>query len=573
MPYTKRTPHYNNAKDLLEYICNDEKTENGLYVSAQNCFVETASVEFENNYNKWQTKGNRVAYHLIQSFHPNDPITPEIANKIGVRLCKELYPDFQCVISTHVDKGHIHNHIAINAVDVNGKKLEDRLANKKEGLYGFREMSDKISAEYGCFILPSQTISIKGKKDYYYQYQNQTWQQHIKEDIDELKENCFSINELFLKLIESGYEIKNGKQPAIKGKGMKKFKRFNSLGNGYTICDLKAFYGDKNYLPDDIPNIKANRNAFNDVAFNAGVESRQAILTTSKLVTKQYTTFQKTRYQEIKRYYEIKNKLELLNSYNINSFDELTLKIEDLRGEVLNKNHELYKLKKKHKSVLNDADKAQDFIHLKKIADYANYYKEIDNDFSIKKTNNTDAFVVPDEVRVFEEIRNELQITTEAEAKKIVETVRPIRLEINKLNSEIINLQSEMNKLDMIKENGLVESGLFIHNIKFGANRIDYSNSNKGKWCVNLPYTNEYILIEKSQVTFNSKNEFYTLFLIDDKEYAIYSEKEIKKNSNKKPWEKEDLIPTAFVTGSDLEKIVENKKDEYTQMYKNNKYI
>ena len=57
-------------------------------------------------------KGNRVAYHIIQSFSPKDNIKPEQANEIGKKLCEELYPDFQCIISTHIDKGHIHNHIS-----------------------------------------------------------------------------------------------------------------------------------------------------------------------------------------------------------------------------------------------------------------------------------------------------------------------------------------------------------------------------------------------------------------------------------------------------------------------------
>lgn len=187
MPYTKRKPHYNTATTLIDYILNDDKTDNGLLTSSLNCSVDFAAKEFKNNNIKWKTKGNRVAYHLVQSFHPDDPITPEQANELGRRLCEELYGEFQCVIATHIDRRHIHNHIAINAVSVNGRKLEDRLANKNEGMYGYKVVSDRLAKEYGCFVLPAQTISIHKNKDYYYEYKAQSWKETIKADIDRIK--------------------------------------------------------------------------------------------------------------------------------------------------------------------------------------------------------------------------------------------------------------------------------------------------------------------------------------------------------------------------------------------------
>ena len=109
--------------------------------------METALSEFLKVQEKFEMTGNRVAYHIIQSFSPKDNITPQQANEIGKRLCQELYPEYQCVISTHSDRGHLHNHISINAINLNGKKLDDRLGNSKEGLYGLSDTSDKIAAE------------------------------------------------------------------------------------------------------------------------------------------------------------------------------------------------------------------------------------------------------------------------------------------------------------------------------------------------------------------------------------------------------------------------------------------
>ena len=114
-------------------------------------------------------------YHIIQSFSPKDDITPEQANEIGKKLCEELYPDFQCVISTHIDKGHIHNHISINAINLYGRKLEDRLSNEKEGLYALSDTSDRISAQYWCYVMPRKTYLKDAKNDFYYQYKEQSF--------------------------------------------------------------------------------------------------------------------------------------------------------------------------------------------------------------------------------------------------------------------------------------------------------------------------------------------------------------------------------------------------------------
>ena len=146
MPVTKRLPHLGSPKNLIEYIL-DEKNDGEKVgcASSLNCNVETALYEFKDIQKKYKMGGTRGAYHIIQSFSPLDKITVEQANEIGLRMCKELYPTFQCIVSTHIDKGHIHNHICVNAINLEGRKLEDRLANEKEGLYGVSDTSDRIS--------------------------------------------------------------------------------------------------------------------------------------------------------------------------------------------------------------------------------------------------------------------------------------------------------------------------------------------------------------------------------------------------------------------------------------------
>ena len=101
--------------------------------------------------------GTRYAYHTIQSFAPDDPVNGEMANEIGTRLAEEIYPDFQCVIATHTDRGHIHNHIISNAVSLKGERMRDSLYGPYS-VNHIREVSDRLCTEYGLSVLPEHRI-------------------------------------------------------------------------------------------------------------------------------------------------------------------------------------------------------------------------------------------------------------------------------------------------------------------------------------------------------------------------------------------------------------------------------
>ncbi|WP_217948500.1 relaxase/mobilization nuclease domain-containing protein [Faecalibaculum rodentium] len=165
----------------------------------------------------------RVAYHVVQSFDIRDNITPEMANEIGLKLCKEIYTDYQCVVCTHVDRGHLHNHIIINATNLSGRKLEDRLANKKEGLYGLRESSDRIAKSYGCHVMDEMKAigrfkgkNYEGKNESSYEKLTVSWKSIIIDKIEKVKAETNSLDELLENLALEGYEIKRGKYIKVK---------------------------------------------------------------------------------------------------------------------------------------------------------------------------------------------------------------------------------------------------------------------------------------------------------------------------------------------------------------------
>ena len=119
MAYLKIFPIKVTDKKALDYITNPDKTEEKLLVSSFGCSPETADLEFsmtrEMAKKNGMDKGDNLAFHLIQSFKPGE-VDAETAHRLGQQFANEvLKGKYEYVISTHVDKNHIHNHIIFNA--------------------------------------------------------------------------------------------------------------------------------------------------------------------------------------------------------------------------------------------------------------------------------------------------------------------------------------------------------------------------------------------------------------------------------------------------------------------------
>ena len=111
MAVTKIHPIKSTLKKALDYIENPAKTDEKMLVSSFACSYETADIEFELLLSQAMQKGNNLAHHLIQSFAPGET-TPEQAHEIGRQLADEvLQGKYPYVLTTHIDKGHVHNHI------------------------------------------------------------------------------------------------------------------------------------------------------------------------------------------------------------------------------------------------------------------------------------------------------------------------------------------------------------------------------------------------------------------------------------------------------------------------------
>ena len=240
--------------DRAEYAKNGEKTEDGEYISSYECNPEIADQEFlsaraEYLKNHHQYKGDIIAYQIRQSFKPGE-ITPEEANAVGyetaMRFTKGKHAFF---VATHVDRAHIHNHIIFNSVDLNEeRKFRDFLFS---GI-ALQRVSDLVCLEHGLSVIKPRKPSERDRRTTY--PHRKTFRSYICEDIDEiLAKKPASYEEFLQMLMDKDYEIKRGKNAAIRGKGQKRFVRFKSLGDGYSEADImKAILGEET---------KADRNA------------------------------------------------------------------------------------------------------------------------------------------------------------------------------------------------------------------------------------------------------------------------------------------------------------------------
>ena len=237
MAVTKTHPIKSTLKAAIDYICNPEKTDGKLLVSSYGCAAETADIEFAWTRRHAIDKGTNLGRHLIQAFQPGE-VTPEQAHEIGMELAKEILGGkYEFVLTTHIDKDHVHNHLIFNAVSFADHK---HYHSNKWSYHYIRRTSDRLCKEHGLsVIIPGQD---KGKSYIEHQAtQNGTsYKAKLKAAIDRLLPACSDLEELLRRLQGEGYEIKRGKYISARAPDQERFTRLKTLGVDYTEEALAA---------------------------------------------------------------------------------------------------------------------------------------------------------------------------------------------------------------------------------------------------------------------------------------------------------------------------------------------
>ena len=224
----------------IAYILNPEKTDEKLLVSSYGCASETAAREFEWTRKIAEQKGMNpvriIARHVIQSFEIGE-VTPELAHEIGKQFADEILGGkYEYVLTTHIDKDHIHNHLIFNAVD-----FVDYHAYKsyKRIYYDMREVSDRLCKDNGLSVIPPSQNKGMGYKEYTETKRGTSWKQKLKQTIDRIVITAKDYDDFLRLMQEAGYEIKTGKYISFRAKGQERFTRSKTIGENYTEERIK----------------------------------------------------------------------------------------------------------------------------------------------------------------------------------------------------------------------------------------------------------------------------------------------------------------------------------------------
>ena len=177
MAYTKIHAIKATVDKAIEYICNPDKTDEQIYVSSYACAPETAAIDFKYTLDHCRENSPNKAYHLIQAFAPGE-VGYEEAHHIGKELAdKVLEGKYSYVVTTHIDKGHIHNHIIFCAADnIEYNKYHDCT----QTYHRIRHLSDELCKEHNLSVIIPGGERGKKYKEWQTDQNGSTWKTQLR---------------------------------------------------------------------------------------------------------------------------------------------------------------------------------------------------------------------------------------------------------------------------------------------------------------------------------------------------------------------------------------------------------
>lgn len=241
-------------RDVMDYAMNDAKTEKQFYVTSIHCDLRDARTEMALLKRRHNKEDGILAFHGYQSFKPGE-VTPDVAHEIGVKLAEELWPDYQVIVATHLDKAHVHNHFVLNSVSMRGQKFHAT----KESYKQMRVASDRLCKQYGLSVITQQQAYFPKHYAEWAAEQNgqPTWRSSIRVDIDSAVRESMTFQQFISEMKRKGYVLeRRGSFLRVKAPGMKRFVRFRSIGTGYSEQDIQRRILQKRY--PELPRKKAH---------------------------------------------------------------------------------------------------------------------------------------------------------------------------------------------------------------------------------------------------------------------------------------------------------------------------
>lgn len=236
----------------MDYALNKEKTEQDLFCSFIGCTLETAFADMCRVKQMWHKEGGVQGFHLVQSFAAGEG-SPELVHQIGMELAEQLLGGrFQAVVATHLNTGHLHNHIVWNSVSMtDGKKYR---SNARTYVTQVRRISDELCRKHHLSVIDTEK-SEKAARPYAQWLAERdgrpTWKTPIRQDVDTAVLVAFTWNQFVRELEKKGYSFcLQGKYFTLKPPGRDRPVRFKTLGEHYTPEAIqKRILEPKPFLP------------------------------------------------------------------------------------------------------------------------------------------------------------------------------------------------------------------------------------------------------------------------------------------------------------------------------------
>jgi len=191
MAITKIHPIKSTLNLAIDHITNAEKTDEKILISINKCHTASTHTQFLRQREEHNIRGSVLARHLIHSLLPGKA-TPEVAHQIGLELCNRILKDeYEFILSTHIDKGHIYNHIIFNNVNmVTGKCYQ----SNKRSYHQIHYQSNKLFKENSISVIDEyyKRFKKKYKTNGKYWYENEqaknatSWKSKLQFDIDKI---------------------------------------------------------------------------------------------------------------------------------------------------------------------------------------------------------------------------------------------------------------------------------------------------------------------------------------------------------------------------------------------------
>ena len=416
----------------IAYILNPEKTDEKLLVSSYGCASETAAREFEWTRKIAEQKGMNpvriIARHVIQSFEIGE-VTPELAHEIGKQFADEILEGkYEYVLTTHIDKDHVHNHLIFNAVDfVNYHAYK----SYKRIYYDMREVSDRLCKENGLSVIPPSQNKGMGYKEYTEAKRGTSWKQKLKQTIDRLVITAKDYDDFLRLMQEAGYEIKTGKYISFRAEGQERFTRSKTIGENYTEERIKE------RIAGRTPRRSRKQTTPNGISLIGDIQERIRLIDSKGYEHKAKLTILK----------EAARTLNYLTENNLLQYADLEKKVEDV--------HSSYdRIGKELKGVEARLREVQPLI--KNISNYQRLKPVYD---AFQKTKDKPGFKAKHEAElvIFEAARSTLLAmqgdeklpslkTLQAEQQRLLE-------EQQRLYDERAKLKKEVKQIETIKSN------------------------------------------------------------------------------------------------------------------------